>query len=142
MITAKKIKSLVFTINELKKISERRNYSKVTEECNSVLNEIEKLNGNLTDKIFSETEHKFFSVIDNLKFIVEIEKRFILFPLPDIKKEAYEIGKKYMENFLEWMNLERTDENLIHYSPEKLMGILDDDSYRLEEMQELLEKIR
>jgi hypothetical protein len=54
--------------------------------------------------------------------------------LPDIKKEAYEMGKKYMSNFLEWVSPEDT--------PEKIIGILENESFNLEEMKRILLKLK
>jgi hypothetical protein len=124
--------SLIFVVNEIKKICSKRSYAEAAVKCSLLLFDIEGMN-NIVGKKFSEIETEIINLIDELKFIIQTEIRYVLFPLPDIKKEAYEIGKNYMKNFLEWVKPED--------SPEKLMGILEDEIYRLEEMKEILEKI-
>jgi hypothetical protein len=124
--------SLKFVVNEIKKISLNKNYSDVVIECNYLLFEIEK-QYDLTNKDISILKNEIINLIDKIQFIIKIEIRFVLFPLPDIKKEAYEIGKLIRMNFLEWVN---SDD-----SPEKLMKILEDEVYRLEEVKEILSRL-
>jgi predicted hydrocarbon binding protein len=123
--------SLIFVVSEIKKICLKRSYAEAAVKCSLLLFDIERMN-NIASKKFSEIETEIINLIDELKFIIQTEIRFVLFPLPDIKKEAYEIGKKYMKNFLEWVKPED--------SPEKLIGILEDENYKLEEIKIILEK--
>lgn len=126
------IDSLKFTVNEIKKICYNRNFTQAIEKCDTLLFDIEILNDDFATEKFSEIKYDIINLIDDLRFIIQTEKRFILFPLPDIKKEAYEIGKKYMNNFMEWV--------LPDYTPEKLMEILEEESYKLNEVKENLLK--
>jgi hypothetical protein len=132
-IDDKKIESLKFILNGIREICLKRSYTKNVEKCGLLLLEIEETE-NLTDEKYSELKNEIINLIDELKFIIQTETRFILFPLPDIKREAYEIGKKYMENFLEWINPED------NYTPEKLIGILEKESFRLDEFKEIIAK--
>jgi len=117
-----------------KKVFER-DYEEAIIKCNLWLMELESLNIKITNEEFEKLKNKTINLIDDLGFTIRAEIRYILFPLPDIKKEAYEIGKKYMKNFLEWIKQED------NYTPERLMGILEDEIYRLEEARNNLIEI-
>ncbi len=131
-----KIKSdFIFVLNEIKQICQNRNYDDAIIRCNLLLSEMENQNGAIDQNEFELMKNNIITLIDDLRFVIKAETRFILFPLPDIKREAYEIGKKYMPNFLEWLN---SDES---YTPEKVIGILDEESYRLDEAKENILKM-
>ncbi|MHB1687155.1 MAG: hypothetical protein ACYCVH_07260 [Ignavibacteriaceae bacterium] len=86
-------------------------------------------------KHLPEIKNRLFEIIDEIKFTINAEERYVLFPLPDIKKETYEMGKNYMKNFFEWLNPED------NFTPEQLMKIFEDELFRLDEAKELLEKL-
>jgi len=129
------INNISFVLNEIKKICIKRDYEEAIIKCNLWLMELESLNIKITNEEFEKLKNKTINLIDDLGFTIRAEIRYILFPLPDIKKEAYEIGKKYMKNFLEWIKQED------NYTPERLMGILEDEIYRLEEARNNLIEI-
>ncbi len=87
-------------------------------------------------KHLPEIKDRLFNLIDEIKYTVNAEERFVMFPLPDIKKETYELGKNYMRNFFEWLKPED------NYTPEQLMKIFEDERYRLDEAKELIEKLQ
>ncbi len=86
-------------------------------------------------KYLPEIKERLINLIDEIKYTVNAEERFVLFPLPDIKSQTYEIGKNYMRNFFEWL---KPEDNL---TPEQLMKIFEDELFRLDEAKELLEKM-
>ncbi|HED36881.1 MAG TPA: hypothetical protein ENI76_01340 [Ignavibacteria bacterium] len=129
-------KTLEFVVDEVKKICLKKDYSDAIIKCSLMSFNIQKLDKNVSVENISNLRNEIYDLIDELNFIIQIEIRFVLFPLPDIKREAYEIGKNYMQNFLEWIKAED------NYSPEKLMKILEDESYRLEEMKDVLDNIK
>lgn len=124
-----------FVLNEIKKISLNKNFENAIIKSNFLALEIENWTDDITADELESMKNSLINLIDELRFIIKTEMRFILFPLPDIKKETYEIGKKYMPNFLEWIHL---NEN---YSPEKIMGILEEEIYELDEAKEDLLEI-
>ncbi len=87
-------------------------------------------------KHMPEIEDRLLYLIDEIKYTINAEERFVLFPLPDIKKETYEMGKNYMRNFFDWLKPEDS------YTPEQLMKIFEDEYYKLKEAKELLEKLK
>ena len=87
-------------------------------------------------KNLAEIKDSLLNLVDDIKFTINAEERYVLFPLPDIKKETYEMGKNYMRNFFEWL---KPEDNL---TPEQLMKIFEDELYRLDEAKELLEKLQ
>ena len=87
-------------------------------------------------KHLPEIKERLLNLIDEIKYTINAEERFVLFPLPDIKKETYEMGKNYMRNFFEWLKPED------NYSPEQLMKIFEDELHRLDEAKEILEKLQ
>lgn len=126
---------LDFIINELKKICIKRNYNEAVIKCNLFLYELSN-----EDEIFPYEDFKNFknstiTLIDELRFTIKTEIRYVLFPLPDIKKDAYEIGKKYMKNFLQWI---KPDSN---YTVGEIMKILEDELYKLDEIEKIVFKI-
>ncbi len=87
-------------------------------------------------KYLPEIKERLINLIDEIKYTVNAEERFVLFPLPDIKSETYEMGKNYMRNFFEWL---KPEDNL---TPEQLMKIFEDELHRLDEAKEILEKLQ
>ena len=71
----------------------------------------------------------------NVKKTLYYWLHYVLFPLPDIKKETYETGKNYMKIYFGWL---RQDDI---YTAEQLMKIFEDEHYWLDEAIELLEKL-
>ncbi len=131
-----KIKSdFTFILNEIKEICQKRNYDSALIRCNLLLTELNSQEDDVDLIEFESMKNNIITIIDELRFVIKTETRFILFPLPDIKREAYEIGKKYMPNFLEWL---KSDEN---YTPEKVIGILDEEIYKLDEIKDNISKM-
>jgi len=124
--------SLTFVANEIKRISLNKNFGEGITLSNNIISHLENEENNKFENLFDLID-RIYNLIDELKFLIEVETRYILFPLPDIKKEAYEIGKKYVNNFLEWVKPE--DE------PGELTGILEDQIYILENLKQILSKI-
>ena len=83
-----------------------------------------------------EIKERLLNLIDEIKYTINAEERYVLFPLTDIKKETYEMGKNYMKNFFEWLKPED------NFTPEQLMKIFADELYRLDEAKEILEKLQ
>lgn len=86
-------------------------------------------------KHLNETKDKLLNLIDEIKYTIDAEERYVLFPMPDIKKETYELGKNYMRNFFSWLKPED------NFSPEELIKIFEEERYHLEEAKYILEKI-
>jgi hypothetical protein len=125
---------LEFAVNTIKGICIKRNNEEAVIRCNLIILEIQNLEAEGFQDEVQNLKPIIINLIDELKFIIQTEIRFVLFPLPDIKKEAYELGKKYMKNFLEWIK-EGDD-----ITPEKLLGILEEEIYRLEEANNIVDK--
>ena len=130
---------LRFVVKEIGIISAEKKYFKGIGKCNDILAEIDRLDNITGIEKLSELEDEIFLIIDEFRLIIDIEKRFVLFPLPDIKKEAFEMGKKYMDNFLEWTQHENeTGNSAAFYTSEEILKILEDESFRLDEMKDVL----
>jgi hypothetical protein len=131
--------SIEFVVNEVKNICIKKNFSEGAILCSLILFDINRSHARAEQHIISDTKNihelidRIYNLIDDIKFLIDIERRYILFPLPDIKRDAYEMGKKYMSNFLEWIDPDDT--------PEKIVGILEEEAYRLNEMKKILIKI-
>lgn len=127
--------TLNFVVNRINEICQKKNFADGSFMCSLILFQLKQLDCNSPEKHLSEIIDSIYNLIDDLKLLIQTEIRYVLFPLPDIKKEAYEMGKKFMKNFLEWIKPEG------NYTPEKLMGILEDEAYTLEELKKLMDKI-
>lgn len=131
-----KIKSdFIFILNEIKEICQKRNYDSALIKSNLLLTELNSQDDDIDQTEFESMKNNIITIIDEVRFVIKTETRFILFPLPDIKREAYEIGKKYMPNFLEWLKNDET------FTAEKIIGILDEEIYRLDEAKENISKM-
>ena len=75
----------------------------------------------LNNNILSLYKSKIIDLISDLEEIIKIEMRYVLFPISEIKKEAYNIGKTRIKNFLGWA-IENGN-----YTPEELMLIITED---------------
>lgn len=126
------IKTFEFVVKLLEKISTKRENRLFISRCKSLKSHLNSLNN---QKDLPEIRIDLYQMIDELKFIIQAEIRFFLFPLPDIKQETYELGKRYTNNFLEWF---KPQDN---YSVEEIMKLLNDEVYLLEEAKKILEKI-
>jgi len=122
-----------FVLKLLKRISEKREYKLFINTCVTMTDELDTFSNKSE---YLKMRGNLFRMIDELKFIIQAEIRFFLFPLPDIKQETYEMGKKYMSNFLEWF---RTEEMV---SPEEILKLLNDELYLINEAKKILEKIK
>ncbi len=123
-------KTYEFVIKLIEKISAKRENQLLLDRCKSMKLYLPSLE----EADFWEFRSDLYNLIDELKFIIQAEIRFFLFPLPDIKQETYELGKKYMNNFLEWI---RPEDN---YSVEEILGILKDELHLLDEAKNVLDK--
>lgn len=126
------IDTIKFVINEVKKICQSKNFKEGLSVCNSLdyfITNMKQGQDSSLDRVILIVN----VMMDELNFLIDIEKRYILFPLPDIKKEAYEIGKRYTKNFIEWV---KPDD-----SPEKLMEILEEEIHKLAEMRKILKEL-
>ncbi len=124
-------KTYEFVINIIEKISDKRENKLLLNRCKSMKLYL----SSLEEADFGKFRSDLYNLIDELKFIIQAEIRFFLFPLPDIKQETYELGKKYMNNFLEWIKPED------NYSVEKILGILNDELQLLDEAKNELDKL-
>ncbi len=141
------------------KIYEMENSKKIKERCNSVIKIISEVADKRRDteailqlsllnfeigywseesllKNLPDVKDDLLNLVDDIKYTINAEERYILFPLPDIKKETYEMGKNYMRNFFEWL---KPEDKL---TPEQLMKIFEEERYRLDEAKELIEKLK
>lgn len=73
-----------------------------------------------------EIRVKALLLVDELEVLTNFEIREVLFPLPEIKRSTREFGMRFSSNYFAWLSDEE------HYSPERLMGILEDDLHKLE----------
>lgn len=123
-------KTYEFVIKLIEKISAKRENQLLLDRCKSMKLYLPSLE----EADSWEFRSDLYNLIDELKFIIQAEIRFFLFPMPDIKQETYELGKKYMNNFLEWIKPED------NYSVEEILGILKDEFHLLDEAKNLLDK--
>lgn len=121
-----------FVLKTIKTISIRRENKLLIDRCESMRESLKNLSYK-SDLI--EFRNELYNVIDQLRFIIQAELRFFLFPLPEIKQETVEIGKNYMDNFLQWYDV---DNNL---TVEEILKFLDEEAYLLSESKVLLEKL-
>jgi hypothetical protein len=64
-----------------------------------------------------------------------VEIREVLFPLPSIKQQAREFGEKFFSNYFNWLDHPN------QYSPEQLMGLLENDLRKLEQAKTILTNV-
>lgn len=121
-----------FVIKVLETISEKRKNNLLTDKCISMKDSLDSIISN--DDIL-ELRSELYHQIDQLKFIIQAEIRFFLFPIPEIKQETYEVGKKYMNNFLEWFDAEEK------ITVEEILKLLDEEIYLLEEAKVFLDQV-
>ncbi len=121
-------------INLVTEVADKRKDSEALTELSLLNFEIGFWSEESLLKHLPEIKERLHNLIDEIKYTINAEERFVMFPLPDIKKETYEMGKNYMRNFFEWL---KPEDNL---TPEQLMKIFEDELYRLDEAKELLEK--
>lgn len=121
-----------FVIKVLETISEKRKNNLLTDRCISMKEFLDSITGK---EDILELRSELYHQIDQLKFIVQAEIRFFLFPIPEIKQETYEVGKKYMNNFLEWFNSEDK------ITVEEILKLLDEEIYLLEEAKVFLDQV-
>ena len=126
------IKTFEFVVELLEKISAKRENRLFISRCKLLKSHLDSLNN---QKDLPEIRIDLYQMIDELKFIIQAEIRFFLFPLPDIKQETYELGKRYMSNFLEWF---KPEENI---PVEEILKLLDDEIYLLAEAKHIMEKL-
>ncbi|HED07802.1 MAG TPA: hypothetical protein ENI57_06790 [Ignavibacteria bacterium] len=134
-ITERHKGDLDFIINELKNICIKRNYNDAVIKCNLFLYELSDENEISSVEDFKKFKNSTITLIDELRFTIKTEIRYVLFPIPDIKQDAFEMGKKYMKNFLQWV---KPDSN---YTEAEVMKILEDELYRLDEIERIVFKI-
>jgi hypothetical protein len=133
--TQKTKEKLQLIMNLITKVADKRKDSEVIIQLSLLNFEIGLTYDENINKHLPEFKNSLFDIIDKIKFTINAEERYVLFPLPDIKKQTYEIGKNYMKNFFDWLKPEDD------YSPEQLMKIFEDELYSLKEAKELLEKL-
>lgn len=121
-----------FVIKVLETISEKRKNNLLTDKCISMKEFLDSITGK---EDILELRSELYHQIDQLKFIIQAEIRFFLFPIPEIKQETYEVGKKYMNNFLEWFDAEEK------ITVEEILKLLDEEIYLLEEAKVFLDQV-
>ena len=121
-----------FIVKLVERISLKREHKSFIEQCELLQKQIQDLNKN---EDILEFRNNLLNILDEFRFIVQAEIRFFLFPIPSIKQETYELGKKYMNNFLEWF---KQDANI---SIEEIIKILNEELYLLEEAKKILDKM-
>ncbi len=123
-----------FVLGVIGEISESRKNFEMIVRCNIIESKIEDL-GSLNEQDVSNIKTDIINIMDELRFIIDTEKRYILFPIPDIKEQAYELGEHYMKNFFDWITQED------NYSKEDILKILEDELYKMQEVKEILPRI-
>jgi len=73
-----------------------------------------------------------YSIADKLAMVTMIEIREVLFPLPELKHQAREFGKRFFNNYFQWRD--GSDQ----FSPEEMMGVLETDLQKLTIAKDLL----
>lgn len=117
-------------------VADKRKDFDIILQLNLIKMEIDFVSAESFVKLLKETKERLLNLIDEIKFTIDAEERYVLFPIPDIKKETYEMGKNYIRNFFSWL---RPEDNL---TPEQLMKIFEDELFRLDEAKNILEKIK
>ena len=90
--------------------------------------ESQRVNIELLKTLYSEG----ISLADSLIIRTLIEIREILFPLPEIKRDARKFGNEFFSDYFQWKDPD------IVYSPESLMGILENDLNLLNMARDIL----
>jgi hypothetical protein len=85
-------------------------------------------------RILEDIRLKALLLVDDLMTLTNFEIREVLFPLPEIKRSTREFGTWWSSNYFEWLLGEE------HYSPERLLGILEGDLHQLEVAKALLQQ--
>jgi hypothetical protein len=133
---AQKIKEKLYVIiNVVTKVADKRRDSDALLQLSLLNFEVGLAFDESINKNLPEIKNRLSEIIEGIKYTINAEERYVLFPLPDIKKETYEMGKNYMRNFFEWL---KPEDNL---TPEQLMKIFEDELFNLGEAEELLEKL-
>lgn len=123
-----------FVVDTIFEIIEKRKYYTLLVDSDFENMEMTNGIGNMNEIILSKYKKQLFNLIFDLRDIIKIEMRYVLIPFPEIKQDTFEIGKISIKNFFEWA----LEEN--NYTPEKLMSIFTEDLFKLEEMEEILNK--
>jgi len=76
------------------------------------------------------TANKALELVDQIKLPIKLEIREVLFPLPDIKRAAHELGTQLYPDYLQW-----TDGETDVY---KLLEMLEGDLDLLEQAEKLI----
>lgn len=131
---------LEFAVKNIVTIAERRKDSNALAECYEILGtlphfQIHREGENRSEImtiILEESLHSAYHIADNLGMMAMVEIREVLFPVQSIKQQAREFGKKFFNNYFGWLN------DPDQYSPEQLMGLLENDLRKLEQAKNLL----
>ena len=76
----------LFVLKEIRQISLNRIFENAIIKSNLLTLEIENWSDDITTAEIESMKNKIITLIDDLRFVIKTEMRFILFPLPDIKK--------------------------------------------------------
>ena len=123
-----------FVVDTIFEIIEKRKYYTLLVDSDFENMEMTNGIGNMNEIILSKYKKQLFNLIFDLRDIIKIEMRYVLIPFPEIKQDTFEIGKISIKNFFEWA-IEKGN-----YTPETLMSIFTEDLFKLEEMEEILNK--
>ncbi len=127
---------LNLVINIITEVADKRKDTKAILQLSMLNFEVDLWSGESLILHLPEIKESLLNLIDEIKYTINAEERYVLFPSPDIKKETYEMGKNYMRNFFEWLKPED------NFTPEQLMKIFENELYRLDEAKEILEKLQ
>lgn len=135
--------NIELAINYIKIVADRRERLNFKVE----MEEIEKIVRNFKF-IFRDSERENFDtllsniveflifVIDDLRLEIDLEKRFLVVPFEEIKKQTFEFGGRFWPKFLSWLSL------FDGVEVEKVLKVIDDDEYRLKVAEELLVQVK
>jgi len=134
------LEELEFAFKNILIVAKRRKNSRFIEQTDALLQRIKffiqtRKEGKLQSLGNAELRSiciEGLSLVDSLAARTMIEIREVLFPLPEVKRDARKFGSLFFSDYFSWK-----DSNII-YSPESLMGILENDLHLLNAARDIL----
>jgi len=137
------LEELEFAMKNIISVAERRKIPGIIENARKLLQHIqsliqaqevapgsERVNSNLLSSLCADG----LSLADSLIARTVIEIREVLFPLSEIKRDARKFGNEFFSDYFQWK-----DPGIV-YSPESLMGILENDLHFLNTARDIIRK--
>jgi hypothetical protein len=132
-----------FAMKNIVTVAERRRDSGTLAECDDALSTLRYIlfhregedRSEMRTYILEESLRPAYHIADNLAMMTMVEIREVLFPIQSIKQQAREFGQKFFDNYFTW--LDYPDQ----YTPEQMMGLLEDDLRKLDQAKKTLANV-